>query len=209
MLKNCNDNVILTESQKEEMITKSSVHVGNLLTELGFKWQEDPHLSGTPRRVAKAYVNDILCGCYNQAPNVTAFDNVEKYDGIVFSGNIEVTSICAHHMQSFLGKAHVAYIPSATGKVIGLSKLNRIVDFFARRFNVQENLTMQIHNYIDGVCEGNSGVAVVIDSNHSCVKCRGVKQNSTMMTSKLSGDFLTQGDQARFEFYKFIDNLKK
>jgi GTP cyclohydrolase I len=108
---------------------------------------------------------------------------------------------------SFLGKAHVAYIPGADGKVIGLSKLNRIVEWFARRPQVQENLSMQIHDYITKECAGNRGVAVMIEAKHMCASCRGVRHDSTMMTSKLSGAF-EQNDATRNEFYKFIERLK-
>ena len=108
----------------------------------------------------------------------------------------------------FVGYAHVAYIPSSDGKVIGLSKLNRIVEYFARRPQVQENLTMQIHDYINEVCEGNKGVSVMIAANHMCACVRGVRHDSTMMTSKMSGAFL-EDPAARNEFYRFVDTLKK
>jgi GTP cyclohydrolase I len=123
----------------------------------------------------------------------------------VFQGNIEVKSICSHHHLPFVGKAHVAYLPG--DKVIGLSKLNRIVEWFARRPQVQENLTMQIHDYINKVCEGNNGVAVMIEANHMCACIRGVKHDSTMMTSKLSGAFLNR-PEVREEFYDFVKRLK-
>ena len=116
-------------------------------------------------------------------------------------------SFCSHHHLPFIGKAHVAYIPSKNGKVIGLSKLNRIVEYFARRPQVQENLTTQIHNYINEVCIANQGVAVMVEANHMCACVRGVKHDSTTMTSKMSGAFMND-PAARNEFYRFVDKLK-
>ena len=129
------------------------------------------------------------------------------YDGMVFQGNIKVNSFCSHHHLPFIGNAHVAYIPTAESKIIGLSKLNRTVEFFARRPQVQENLTMQIHDYINGLCEGNFGVAVVVEANHMCACVRGVKHDATMKTAKLSGVFMDSDNQARTEFYNFIQTL--
>ena len=107
-----------------------------------------------------------------------------------------------------MGKAHVAYIPSKDGKIIGLSKLNRIAEFYARRPQVQENLTMQIHDHINRVCEKNEGVAVMIEANHMCACVRGVKHDATMKTSKLSGEFMNYKSHAREEFYSFVGDLK-
>jgi GTP cyclohydrolase I len=159
----------------------------------------------TPKRVVKSFRNDLWQGVYNEAPNITAFDNVDVYDGIVFQGNIIVNSVCSHHALPFIGKAHVAYLPGK--KVVGLSKLNRIVEWFARRPQVQENLTMQIHDYINSICEENGGVAVLIEANHLCACVRGVKHDSTMMTSKLSGAF-KERPEVREEFYNFVKRLK-
>ena len=116
-------------------------------------------------------------------------------------------SFCSHHHLPFIGVAHVGYIPSVDGKVIGLSKLNRIVEFYTRRPQIQENLTMQVHNHIDEVCEENLGVAVVIEADHMCACIRGVKHNGIMKTAKLSGKF-KDSDRAREEFYNFIRDLK-
>ena len=116
-------------------------------------------------------------------------------------------SSCSHHFLPFVGKAHVAYIPGSEGKVIGLSKLNRIVEWFARRPQVQENLTQQICDYINQVCEDNKGVAVMIEAKHMCASCRGVRHDSTMMTSRLTGAF-NDNPATRSEFYKFVDYLK-
>jgi len=206
-LKYANGNRPLTEEQKQTMIEEASVHYGKYMTALGFDWENDPNSSDTPRRVAKSFVNDLAEGVYSESPKITAFDNVDKYDGMVFQGNIKLHSFCSHHHLPFVGVANVGYIPGIDGKVIGLSKLNRIVEFYARRPQVQENLTMQIYKHIDRVCEKNEGVAVMLEANHMCACVRGVKHDSTMKTSKLSGVFMDNNNLARQEFYDFIKTL--
>lgn len=205
ILKYANDNIELNDVEKQQMIDTAAKAYEQFMDALRIDWRNDPNSEDTPRRVAKSFVNDLAGGCYATPPKITAFDNLNQYDGMVFQGNIEVKSICSHHHLPFVGKAHVAYLPG--DKVIGLSKLNRIVEWFARRPQVQENLTMQIHDYIDEVCEGNGGVAVMIEANHMCACVRGVKHDSTMMTSKLSRKFLTYPD-LRAEFYNFTNKLK-
>lgn len=204
ILKYANDNVYLSPKEKEVLINDATKAYEGFLDALKIDWRNDPNSMDTPRRVAKSFVNDLISGCYTEPPKITAFDNLNKYDGIVFQGNIDVKSICSHHNLSFIGKAHVAYIPGS--KVIGLSKLNRIVEWFARRPQVQENLTMQIHDYLNDVCEDNGGIAVLIECNHLCACVRGVKHNSIMKTAKVSGAFKND-PAAREEFYDFIKSL--
>jgi len=206
-LKHANGNHPLTEQEKLKMIEEAAVHYGNYMTALGFDWREDPNSSDTPIRVAKAFVNDLASGVYSKSPKITAFDNIDGYDGVVFQGNITVHSFCSHHHLPFIGKAHVAYIPTPDGKVIGLSKLNRIVEFYARRPQVQENLTMQIHDHIDEECTDNIGVATMIEANHMCACVRGVKHDAIMKTAKLSNVFKNK-TRVREEFYNFIRDLK-
>jgi GTP cyclohydrolase IA len=204
-LLHANHNIVHTPEETEELISRGAQAYEKYLDALGFDWRNDPNSDNTPYRVAKAFVTDLAMGCYTEPPKVTAFDNVDGYDGMVCQNNIKVVSMCSHHHAPFMGVAHVAYIPSKTGKVIGLSKLNRIVDWFARRPQVQENLTMQIHQYIDLVCEKNKGVAVLIEANHTCCSNRGIKHDSTMRTARMSGSFLDDKDQSRAEFYKFVE----
>jgi len=206
-LKYANGNHPLNEQEKQSMIREASKHYGRYMTALGFDWENDPNSSDTPMRVAKAFVNDLADGVYNGPPKITAFDNVDGYDGIVFQGNIKLHSLCSHHHLPFIGNAHVAYLPTPEGKVIGLSKLNRIVEFYARRPQVQENLTMQIHEHINKECSKNIGVAVMIEANHMCACVRGVKHDATMKTAKLSDTFKNV-DRVRDEFYNFIRDLK-
>lgn len=207
-LKNSNDNFPLSEEEKEKRIEEAAKHFGNFMNVLGFDFENCINSKDTPRRVAKAYMNDLASGCFTKEPKITAFDNIDKYDGMVCQTNIPLTSMCAHHWLPFTGVAHVAYIPQPDGKIIGLSKLNRIVDWHARRPGVQENLGMTIHDHINKVCENNRGVAVVIEAKHTCCSLRGIKHDSTMRTAKMSGVFLEPENNARTEFYKFVEFAK-
>jgi GTP cyclohydrolase I len=192
----------LSDKQKLTIIEEATEHYGKFLTALGVDWENDPNSSNTPRRVAKAYVNDLWKGRYEPLDSVTSFPS-DGYDGVVFEGGIPITSMCSHHHQTINGLCHIAYIPTLEGRVVGLSKLNRIVEHFSRRGAIQEQLTVAIHNAVDQICEGNIGVAVMIEATHNCVSCRGVKhQGASMKTSKLSGSFLNE-DSARLEFYEF------
>jgi len=186
-------------------IKQAELAYGQFLEALGFDWRNNPHMEDTPRRVAKAWVHDLARGCFEDAPKITAFENDGQYDGMVCQTNIPVISMCAHHNLPFMGYAHVAYIPSPDGKVIGLSKLNRIVDHISRRPSVQETLNMDIHKFIDKVCTNNKGVAVMVEANHTCCSLRGIKQNSSMRTARMSGAFHETGDGSRNEFYKFVE----
>ena len=198
----------LTEKEKESMIEDAAEAYGKFLDALGCDWRNDPNSADTPRRVAKAYVKDLWKGRYDAMTDITAFPS-DGYNGIVQESNIPVTSMCSHHHQTIGGRVSIAYVPSENGKVVGLSKLNRIVEHFGRRGAIQEQLTVAIHNAIDKICEGNLGVAVMIDATHNCVSCRGVKhQGASMQTAKLSGCFLEE-DAARAEFYKNIELAAK
>jgi GTP cyclohydrolase I len=203
-LPNANGNAPRTEKEKQSIIKRAAKAYEKYLDALGFDWRNDPNSSNTPMRVAKAFVNDIASGCYNEPPSVTAFPT-DGYDGVIAQCNIPVKSLCSHHHLAFTGVAHVAYIPSLDGKVIGLSKLNRIVEFYARRPQIQESMTRQIAEAINAVCEKNRGVAVVVKAQHTCACHRGVKHEGCyMITSKLTGDFM-EDEKTRTEFYKFID----
>lgn len=210
LLKKANGNCVRSEKEKARMIKSAAVHYGKFLTSLGFDWAADPHSARTPIRVAKAWVNDLISGSLNPLAEITAFPNDEGYTGLICQTKIPVVSMCAHHNLSFLGVAHVAYIPGKekTDKVVGLSKLNRVVDWYARRPNIQESLTKQIHDKIDELCVGNRGVAVVIESQHNCVKCRGIKNDSIMKTSQMSGYFFTNEIGTRVEFFNLIDQSR-
>ena len=193
----------LDEYQKNEMIQKAAKAFGEFLDALNCDWRNDPNSNDTPKRVAKAYVNDLWAGRYNGSPDITAFPS-DGYDGIVFEGGIPLTSMCSHHHQTIMGKVHVAYIPGKDSHVIGLSKLNRLVEHFGRRGAIQEQLTVAIHHAVNTIIQDNNGVAVMIDASHNCVQCRGVKHGgASMKTSKLTGAF--KDDPAtRNEYYEFV-----
>ena len=193
----------LTEDEKKEIILRAETAFGEFLDALKVDWRNDPNSDRTPYRVAKAYVNDLWAGRYEGAPEITAFPS-DGYDGMVFEGGIPLTSMCSHHHQTIMGKVHVAYIPGKDSKVIGLSKLNRLVEHFGRRGAIQEQLTVAIHHAIETIIEDNAGVAVMIEATHNCVQCRGVKHGgASMKTSKLTGAF--KNDKAtRAEFYEFV-----
>ena len=204
-LPTANSNHPRSAEEQEEIITKAAAAYEQYLDALGFDWRADPNSANTPMRVAKAFVKDLAAGCYNPPPKITSFPS-RGYDGMVFEGNIPVKSMCSHHHLPFIGVAHVAYIP--TTHVIGLSKLNRIVEFYSRRPQIQEDLTLQIHAALDKTCEKNRGIAVVVSATHSCACNRGVKHDGCVMkTSKLSGDFFTD-PATRAEFYMFIESLR-
>ncbi len=193
----------LTTAEKEAIIAEAAQHFGHFLNALGCNWQQDPNSADTPRRVAKAYVHDLWQGRYEPLNNITSFP-CDGYNGQVFEGNIPLTSMCSHHHQTILGRVHIAYIPRQDGQVVGLSKLNRIVEQCSRRGTIQEQMTLAIHHMVDQICTGNIGVAVMVAAEHHCVSCRGVKHaGAAMKTTQFSGDYLAQNTDYRSEFYEF------
>lgn len=194
----------LTQEEKQHIIEDAAEAFGNFLTALGCDWKNDPNSSDTPKRVAKAYMEKWQ-GRFEPTPPMTGFPS-DGYDGLVVESNIPLISMCSHHHEAIQGFVTIAYIPTLEGKVIGLSKLNRIVEHFGRRGQIQEQLTVAIHNAVNKVCEGNQGIAVSIDATHACVSCRGVKhQGASMQTTKLSGCFKEE-DSARAEFMMHVSD---
>lgn len=186
----------LNDDQKIEIIED---HFRQIMEALGLD-TTDESLSGTPYRVAKMYVNEIFHGLKpEEKPIVRKFSNKYNYEQMVVEKNINVTSFCEHHFLPFLGKAHVAYISS--GQVIGLSKINRIVDYYSRRPQVQERLTLQVANELQHALE-TEDVAVFIESKHFCVATRGIKdRESSTVTSEFRGAFKNDKTQQRFIDY--------
>tara|TARA_B100001778_G_scaffold228105_1_gene189491 strand:+ start:111 stop:809 length:699 start_codon:yes stop_codon:yes gene_type:complete len=194
----------LNDKQKQKMIDRATKAYGKFLTELGCDWENDPNSNDTPRRVAKAYVNDLWAGRYTEMSPITSFPS-DGYDGIVIERNIPLTSMCSHHHQTIGGVVHIGYIVGAEGRVIGLSKLNRIVEHFGRRGAIQEQLTAAIHQAVDKICENNLGVIITVVATHNCVSCRGVKhRGAAMVTTKASGVFRHNGNEARQEFFNSL-----
>lgn len=173
-----------------------------ILEVIGFDLTNDS-VKNTPKRVADMYVNEIFFGLdYNKFPKIMTFENKFKTSGMVVEENIKSMSVCSHHIVTIDGTAWVAYIPNE--KVIGLSKINRIVDFFSRRPQEAERLTMQIWHALEYIL-GTQNIAVYLKGTHYCVKSRGINDvNSSTSTVKLGGGFLT--DQTlRQEFYSIVN----
>jgi GTP cyclohydrolase I len=185
----------------DEKIKKIQFHFAEIMETLGLDLTDDS-LSGTPNRVAKMYVKEIFNGL-NPAnkPKVALFDNKYKYNQMLVEKDITFYSNCEHHFVPIFGKAHVAYI--SNGKVIGLSKLNRIVQYYAKRPQVQERLTVQIANELQNILQ-TKDVAIIIDAKHLCVSSRGVQDNnSATVTSFYGGKFEQQA--TRSEFLKYVE----
>ncbi len=186
----------LTDAEKMEIIEEKFAEIMDVL---GLD-RTDDSLHSTPHRVAKMFVKEIFYGLNPEnKPKISVFENKFKYSEMLVEKDINVNSFCEHHFLPIVGKAHVAYISS--GQVIGLSKINRIVDFFARRPQVQERLTVQIAEEFKKALKTDD-VAVVIDADHMCVSCRGIgDKNSSTVTASYSGKF---NDKAtRREFLKY------
>jgi GTP cyclohydrolase IA len=193
-----------TEKEKWSMVIEAEEAYGKFLDALKCDWRNDPNSSNTPHRVAKAYVFDLWKGRYEDMSGITSFPS-DGYQGIVLEKDIPLISQCSHHHQTIIGVVHIAYIPGPEGNVVGLSKLNRIVDHFGRRGAIQEQLTMAIHNAVNKICEGNVGVMVMVKATHNCVSCRGVKhQGASMMTSEVSGVFSDHTKTAKLEVLEMI-----
>lgn len=195
------DAKVLDERSKIELIER---HFEEIMNILGLDLTDDS-LKGTPHRVAKMYVKEIFNGLNPEnKPKVKLFENKFRYNQMLIEKNIKVNSTCEHHFVPIVGKAHVAYISG--GKVIGLSKINRIVDFYARRPQVQERLTVQIAEELKRSL-GTEDVAVIIEAEHMCVKVRGVKdENSLTVTSSFHGRF--HDKDVKNELFTYLNSMK-
>ncbi len=188
----------LTDAEKMHEIEK---HFMSIMDIMGLDLTDDS-LKGTPKRVAKMYIKEIFSGLNPEnKPKMALFENKYKYNEMLVEKNISFYSNCEHHFVPIIGKAHVAYI--SNGKVIGLSKLNRLVEYFAKRPQVQERLTMQIGKDLQQVL-GTEDVAIVIDAKHLCVASRGVEDDtSSTITAFYGGVFKT--DEKKNEFLKYLE----
>jgi len=197
-----------TESNldRKEKIDIIERHMHQIMTTLGLDLNDDS-LIDTPKRVAKMYVNEIFWGLdYEAFPKCTTVDNKMKYDEMVIERNVNVQSNCEHHFVVIDGLATVGYIPNQ--KVLGLSKINRIVEYFSKRPQIQERLTEQVYYALQYIL-GTDNIAVVIDAQHYCVKSRGVEDTgSSTVTSKLGGCFKDE-PAVRAEFMNIFNNCKR
>ncbi|EDM44821.1 GTP cyclohydrolase I [unidentified eubacterium SCB49] len=188
------------ELSDEEKINSIKSDVQNIMQTLGLDLTDDS-LKGTPNRVAKMFVKEIFGGLHpDRKPKASTFDNKYKYNEMLVEKNITLYSTCEHHLLPIVGRAHIAYI--SKGTVVGLSKMNRIVDYYAKRPQVQERLTMQIVKELQEVL-GTDDVACVIDAKHLCVNSRGIRDiDSSTVTSEFCGAF--KSPDVRREFLEYI-----
>jgi GTP cyclohydrolase I len=190
----CNEHVegFANRAEKAVMMAQAAKKLEELFDVLHIDHRNDHNMRDTPRRVAKMFVEEILHGRYNEPPKITEFENVERYDQMIVTGPIEVRSMCAHHLMPIYGEAYIGVLPSPTGNIIGLSKYDRIVQYFSSRLQIQEELVAQIGNYIVDVTKPR-GLAVRISAVHMCKTHRGVRasSNSRMVNSAYYGDMLT------------------
>jgi GTP cyclohydrolase I len=191
------DAFAMEDDTKIELIEK---HFRHIMEIMGLDLTDDS-LKGTPKRVAKMYIKEVFSGLDpKNKPDIALFENKYRYDQMLVEKDITVFSNCEHHFVPIYGKAHVAYISS--GKVIGLSKLNRIVEYFSKRPQVQERLTVQIANELKQALQ-TEDIAVVIDARHMCVQSRGVRDSgSSTVTAYYGGRF--ENEATRKEFLSYL-----
>ncbi len=189
------------ELSDEEKISRIEHHFAEIMKTMGLDLTDDS-LKGTPRRVAKMYIKEVFTGLDpKNKPAVALFNNKYKYKEMLVEKNITVKSFCEHHFVPIIGVAHVAYI--SNGNVIGLSKINRIVQYYAKRPQVQERLTVQIANELKKILK-TEDVAVIIDAKHMCVSMRGVEdETSSTVTSSYHGKF--NDEKRKQELFKYLD----
>ncbi len=193
LIKQCELNAKIDDETKIELIEKN---FREIMEVLGLDLEDDS-LKGTPHRVAKMYVQEIFSGL-NEAnkPKISLFKNNYDYNSMIIEKNITLFSTCEHHFVPIIGKVHIGYFPS--GQVLGLSKLNRIVQYFAKRPQQQERLTTQIAGEIMNILKIDD-VAVLVEADHLCVKSRGVNDtNSLTVTSSFNGRFLNEKERDEF-----------
>ena len=195
-----------TNLDRKDKIDRIEEHFTAIMKYLGLDLSDDS-LIDTPKRVAKMYVNEIFWGLdYEAFPKCTTVDNKMKYDEMVVERNVNVQSNCEHHFVVIDGVATVGYIPKQ--KVLGLSKINRVVEYFSKRPQIQERLTEQVYHALQYILETDD-IAVVIDAQHYCVKSRGVEDvGSSTVTSKLGGVFKND-PSVRVEFMNIVNNCKR
>jgi GTP cyclohydrolase I len=195
------DAFVKTNEQKKSKIEE---HFYAIMHEMGLDMTDDS-LQGTPHRVAKMFIEEIFSGLDpKNKPKISVFENSYNYDKMLVEANISFNSTCEHHFLPIIGKAHIGYVSS--GKVIGLSKLNRIVDYYSKRPQVQERLIMQIFNELKNVLETDN-VIVVMEAKHLCVSSRGIKDESSFTSTIQYGGIFNEKEN-RNDFFNLINSEK-
>jgi GTP cyclohydrolase I len=185
----------MEEAERAEMIAAAARKFEELFDVLRIDHQNDHNTRETPQRVAKMFVEEILQGRYTAPPRITEFDNARSYDQLIVTGPIELRSMCAHHLMPIYGQAYIGILPAADGKIIGLSKYDRIVDYFASRLQIQEELVKQIGDYIVDMTQPR-GLAVRISAVHMCKTQRGVRasRRSRMVNTCFWGELAANAE---------------
>lgn len=199
---NANDNFPLDEEQKDKLKSTMEYHFSQILMTMGIDIEKDPNSNGTPMRISKMLVDEVFGGRFSPPPKITTFPNTKNMDQAIISGPIRIESTCSHHWMPFIGEAFIGYIPG--DNVLGISKLSRVAIHYAKRPQIQEELTEQIADHLGEVLDNPKGIAVVIKASHQCMTCRGVHDiGAVMTTSTLRGAF--KDDAAtRAEFFSMV-----
>jgi GTP cyclohydrolase IA len=207
----CNEAVEMPLDSAEEsnMIASASAKISELLEILRIDHRNDHNTRETPQRVAKMLVTELMRGRFSPPPKITDFDNAENYDHLIVTGPLDVRSTCAHHLMPISGHAFIGVLPAAGGKVIGLSKYDRIVDHFSARLQIQEELVKQIGKFILETTKPQ-GLAVRVSAVHMCKTHRGVRarNDSRMVNTALYGEFLTN-NALKMEFIQECTALEQ
>ena len=193
----CNESLdpALTDAEADAMMAAAATKLEELFDVLQIDHRNDHNTRGTPRRVAKMFVQEMLHGRYSAPPEITEFENAQGFDNLIVTGPIELRSTCAHHMMPIYGEVFVGILPARDGKIIGLSKYDRIVDYFASRLQIQEELVKQIGNFIVEKTAPR-GLAVRVTAVHMCKTHRGVRatHGSRMVNSAFYGELAGDRD---------------
>ena len=199
-----NGNNPLNESEKSTMISRLESKFEEILDILRIS-KDDPNCTGTPKRLAKMYVNELFHGRFNPPPDITFFPNRKNVDNLVISKGIQVMSVCSHHWQPIAGTCTIGYIPNK--RVIGLSKISRIVEWFSRRGQIQEELGEQIADFLEELLAPKA-LGVVINAKHYCMIARGVRGSEidTVMTTSVMRGYMLDNLKLRNEFVTLINN---
>ena len=200
---------VMDPAEQAQMIDDAAAKLEEVFEILQLDCKNDHNMRQTPQRVARMLVEELMYGRYNAPPQITEFENVERYDQMIVTGPIEVRSTCAHHLMPIYGEAYIGILPSPDGKIIGLSKYDRIVHYFSARLQIQEELVGQIGKHIMDATKPR-GLAVRISAVHMCKTQRGVRasMNSRVVNCAFFGEFLNDA-QLKTEFLQECMTLER
>jgi len=201
------DNIsdFINEGELDLLVAEVADEMGHVLNSLIINTKDDHNTRDTALRIAKMYVMETFSGRYLPAPKITSFPNAKTYDQLYVTGPITVRGVCAHHFQNISGVAYIGVFPGTD--VIGLSKFNRIVNWFASRPTIQEELTVQIANEVESITKAR-GVGVIIKANHACMTARGVCEHASDFTTSVVRGSLRDDMHIKDEFFKLVSGMK-